>query len=82
MPESDNELEGVIKESRSESKLYNCRRLADSELLCAVNAGRISIPVYFTFSKNRNSVEADIRNKEEGEVHITKYLSAKYSKSK
>ncbi|STR45611.1 hypothetical protein [Iodobacter fluviatilis] len=78
--ESENALEGVIKDHRSESKIYDCRGLTDNELLCIVDAGRISVPLYFTFSKNRRSVEADIRSKEEGELHITKYLSAKCTK--
>jgi hypothetical protein len=80
MSESGNALEGVIKDHRSESKIYDCRGLTDNELLCIVDAGRISVPVYFTFSKNRRSVEADIRTKEEGELNITKYLSAKCAK--
>ncbi|MEJ2794123.1 hypothetical protein WAE56_11965 [Iodobacter sp. LRB] len=80
MPESGNALEGVIKDHRSESKIYDCRGLTDNELLCIVDAGRISVPVYFMFSKNRRSVEADIRSKEEGELQITKYLSAKCTK--
>ncbi|NHQ85847.1 hypothetical protein HA050_06900 [Iodobacter sp. HSC-16F04] len=80
MAEGGHELEGVIKDARFESKFYDCRGLTDNELLCIVDAGRISVPVYFTFSKNRRSVEADIRTKEEGELHITKYLSAKCTK--
>ncbi|MCX7204931.1 MAG: hypothetical protein NT086_02850 [Proteobacteria bacterium] len=80
MSDSGNALEGVINDHRSESKIYDCRGLTDNELLCIVDGGRISVPVYFTFAKNRRSVEADFRNKEEGEVNITKYLSAQCSK--
>ena len=79
--EETHELEGTLEDKRrkEESKIYNCRGVTDNELLCIVDAGRISVPLYFTFTKNRHSVEAESRMNDDGEISRTRMFDAKCS---